>query len=325
VQAGRRRAGSGRKDVPRAQLTVRDRELLAFVADHRLVLASHVRQLLGISEAAARARLGTLAEAGFLTQRTLFHQQPGCYQVTSPGLAAIGSPLPRPGLDLRCYMHDVGAAWLWLAARHGAFGQVREIISERQLRSRDGLPRAGGVGDRDGLLRAGGVGDRDGLLLSDARSNENGGPGERLGVRLGGYGHAGREQLHYPDLLLRIPDGRRTAVELELTGKGQRRREKILFGYGADPRIDAVVYLVNRREVAERLEASAKALGVESIVHVQPFAWTPSMQRLADHLAGHARRAPARSPTRTPAGRRHPNAGSATRAGSGSRGAEAER
>jgi hypothetical protein len=248
-----------------AQLTERDRTLLAFVADHRLVLASQVRALLGASDSVTRARLRALSRSGYVAQHLLFHQQPGCYQVTRSGLSAIGSDLPRPRIDLRSYMHDVGLGWLWLSARAGKFGPVAEVLSERQLRSHDGLPGSGR---------------------------------ERLAVRMFGFGPGGREQLHYPDLLLRTPDGEQVAIELELTGKGRTRREKILSGYAADRKIDAVVYLVNRPEVARSVTASARKLGISELVHVQPFLWTPSMEKLERHLGSDLTRVQARASTR---------------------------
>jgi hypothetical protein len=219
-----------------ARITERDRELLAFVAEHRLVLAAHVRSLLGISEGAAYARLRALSGAGFLTHTALFQGEPGCYQIAGKGLRVIGSDLPRPRIDLRCYRHDVGVAWLWLAARDGALGPIREVISERRLRSHDGTV--------------------------DGRSRP-------LGVRLGGLGPGGRDRLHYPDLILVGTDGRRIAVELELSSKGRSRREKILAGYAADARVDAVLYLVDDPRVGRGVRSSASRLDISELVHVQ--------------------------------------------------------
>jgi hypothetical protein len=218
------------------RLTERDLDLLAFMAEHRLVLADHVEALLSVSGATARARLRALAEAGLTRTRHVFHGQPACHQITRPGLRALGSSLPSPRLDVSCYAHDVGAAWLWLAARRGTFGPLREVLGERRLRSLDGV-----------------------------RSVDR----EPLGVRLGGTGADGRERLHYPDLLLVTPDGKRIAVELELTGKGRTRREKILAGYAADARIDAVLYLVASRATGRAIETSARRLGIAELVHVQ--------------------------------------------------------
>ncbi len=242
-----------RRTAPSLQLTERDRAILSFIADHRLVLGSHAAALAGCSARVASARLSSLTRAGLLERRTLFHRQAACYQVTRAGLAAVGSSLPRPRLDLQCYMHDVGCAWLWLNARGGAFGPAAEVLSERRLRSRDAR-REGGAAP--------------------------------LAVRLGGYGPAGREQLHYPDLLVRTLQGHRIAIELELTAKGERRRERILTGYGSDARIDAAVYLVNKPALARSLRSTAASLGITSFVHVQTFAWSSSMTTLERHLAG---------------------------------------
>jgi hypothetical protein len=152
------------------------------------------------------------------------------------GLKALGSRLPAPELDVHTYVHDTGVAWLWIAARRGTFGPLREVIGERRMRSHDGRRDPGS---------------------------------EPLGVKLGGFGPRGREALHYPDLLLRTVDGRRVALELELSSKWRVRLDKIMAGYAADPRIDGVVYLVDSRTVARSVEAAARRAGISSRVHIQ--------------------------------------------------------
>ena len=122
----------------RSQLTDRDRELLLFLAEHRLVLASQVRELLDVSDDAAVRRLRVLARQGYVTSRRIFYGQPACSQIRPLGLAAIGSDLPPPRLKLAYYEHDVGLAWIWLAAMRGTLGPLREVISERRMRSHDG-------------------------------------------------------------------------------------------------------------------------------------------------------------------------------------------
>lgn len=166
----------------------------------------------------------------------VFDRQPACLQITRDGLAAISSRLPVPKRDLSAFSHDVGLAWLWLAARDGAFGDLREIVAERRLRSRD----------------------------TPARRAQ-----PSLAVRMGGVGPGGRERLHYPDLLLITAGGRRVAVELELTAKTRTRREEILSAYGADPRIDAVVYLVADKRVGDPVITAARRLGISQLVDVQ--------------------------------------------------------
>ncbi len=222
------------------RITERDLELLGFVAEHRLVLAAHAAALLRTSEAAANARLRALASAGFLHSEPGFQGQPRCHLITRKGLSAIGCGFRSPRVDPRCYRHDVGLAWLWLAARAGRFGPLREVISERRLRSLDADP------DR-----------------SD----------EPVGVRLGGFGPAGKPRLHYPDLVLVLEGGQRVAVELELTSKGRGRREKILLGYAADSRIDVVLYLVDRPATARAIQASARQIGISELVRAQWVQW----------------------------------------------------
>jgi hypothetical protein len=251
-----------------ARLSTRDRQLLAFAAEHRLVLAGHIQALLGLSAAAVYARLRRLTQAGYLRHENVFHRQPGCYQVTGRGMAAIGSGYSTRPVNVAEYQHDVGLAWLELVARAGVFGPMREVIGERHMRSRDASDD--GRADRD-----------------------------PFGVRLGGYGAGGRERLHYPDLLLVTPNGKRIAVELELSAKGRTRREKILSGYAADGRIDGVLYLVEQGTdaLARSIRDSARRAGIGSIVHVQQFRWgessrskgpVPAAQRRAGRAGAHA-------------------------------------
>jgi hypothetical protein len=233
------------------RLTERDVEVLSFLAEHRLALPSHAGVLLDTSTPAASTRLTKLASAGHLKRHAAFPGEPPWYQITGKGLAALGSSLPRPRIDLRAYEHDVGVAWLWLAARGGTFGPLQEIIAERRLRSLDG--------SRD--------------------------PGaEPLAVRLGGFGPRGQERLHYPDLVLRPADGGRIALELELTPKGRTRLETILGGYGADHRFAGVVYLAGNAAVARAVVTAARRLGISELVHVQRVRSTVSRPAAAEAL-----------------------------------------
>jgi hypothetical protein len=247
------------------RITERDRLLLAFAAEHKLVLASQAMALLGTSIGAAARRLRDLRSDGLLCSDRLFDEQPLCWQVTREGLGVIESRLPAPrSVDRAGYRHDVGVGWLWLAAHAGVWGEMREVVSERAMRSRDG------------------------------RS-----PGsERFGVRLGGLGPGGRERFHYPDLLLVDPRGNRIAVELELTSKDKRRLEGILAGYAADPRVAAVLYLVDRPAVGRAIQASARALGISDLVHVQPARWGQGAPTAGAARARSRRRAASRPAAR---------------------------
>lgn len=206
------------------------------------MLAAHARALLGISPRAVARRLRVLTRSGLLrSDRQLAGR--GWYQIDRAGLAAIGSSLARPrDVDLASYEHDIGLAWLWLAAERGALGATRAIVSERQMRS------------------------------GDQRAERFSAP---YGVRVPGTGPRGGERRHYPDLLLKTASGHRVAVELELSAKSPRRREEILGGYAIDARFDVVLYLVDRPEVGRAIERSAAVLGVSDLVHVQPVAFGP--------------------------------------------------
>jgi len=248
-----------RQDAGSRLVTGRDRELLAFVAEHRIVLAAHAQALLGVSESVAYRRLSGLTARGLLKHTRVLHEQPGWYQATRRGLAMIGSDLPTPSIDLRCYRHDIGAAWLWLAATRGAFGPVERVVSEREMRSGDAARAAA---------------ERMAAARGDPATGTGAAP---YGVRLGGVGPGGRTRLHYPDLLLLVGARQeRVAIELELSFKGRRRLDTILAGYAAEPSIAAVLYLAEKPAIRREIESSAARLRISDLVRVHRFRSTPA-------------------------------------------------
>jgi hypothetical protein len=124
------------------------------------------------------------------------------------------------------------------------------------------------------------------------RSQDGRGAEERFGLRAVGFGPRGGALTHYPDLLIDTAAGHRIAVELELTTKGRARLDTILRRYAADPRIDAVLYLVDDPQVARGVQSAVARTGTSALVHVQMARWTEA--------AGVAPRPPA---TRNPAAR----------------------
>jgi hypothetical protein len=267
-EAAEWRAHTPRSSVTATPITERDRLVLAFLAEQRLAVTPQVQALLEATPRVAQERLRSLREGGYIMQQRIFDGFPACSSITRKGLGAIGSRLPAPRVDLACYQHDVGLGWLWLAARAGTFGKLHELRSERDLRSHD------------------------------ARTDRS---GRALGVGLGIVGPGGREQIHYPDLLLQTATGKRVALELELTGKSQGRLARIMMGYAADARIDAVLYLVPNRPLGERIAQAARSAGISDLVSVQLLAGPP--QGAPDHgrTLGRARwraRVPHASPAR---------------------------
>jgi hypothetical protein len=209
--------------------------LLAFIGEHRFVLPAQAGALLGTSQEVTYSRLQELTDAGYLVEEPVLGG-PIVYRSTRLGLDVVGSELRPLPISLKNYWHDVGAAWLWLAARGGAFGPMREVIAERVMRSQD------------------------------AKRSERDDP---FGVRLGGVGRDGHQRLHYPDLLMVDPRGRRLAIELEITSKAPASRERILAAYAADPRIAKVLYVVYEPAVARALMASVSRMGIGPLVATQ--------------------------------------------------------
>ena len=157
---------------------------------------------------------------------------PPWYQIRPSGLDAVASDLRPPRrLDLRSYEHDVGVAWLWLSR---ARRQVRAAPGGDR---RAAAPLADGRHDRTARRRAAGSG-------------------------WAASAPAGASGCTTPICCSSRPSGRRIAVELELTSKGRGGAEKILAGYAADARIDAVLYLVRDR----RDRALGPGLGPEARV-----------------------------------------------------------
>jgi hypothetical protein len=241
--------------------------VLEFAAEHRLVLLTHIAALLQVTPEVAGKRLRALRRAGLLRDGRGSEWAPGCDQITRAGLRAIGSSLPSPRpSDPGGYLHNVGLAWLWLAARAGVFGALRRVVSEREMRSSDGRAADGAP---------------------------------RFAVRLGGVGPAGRERLHYPDLIVEAETGHRVALELELSLKSRQRREGILAGYAADPSVDAVLYLVDQPSVARAIEQSAARVGISRLVHVRRVSFAePGKDTGREPSATRTRRGELESPAR---------------------------
>lgn len=221
-------------------LSERDLELLRFAAEHRFVLVTQVQALLGVSADTALRRCRTLETAGYLADRSEYLDEPRCFRAKPKGVRAVGKTYGQAQVDSMFYRHNAGVGWMWLAAQRGAWGDYGELISERSLRA------GGGLG---------------------------GDPHEPAGVRMFTIGGGGRRAVHYPDMVLVTPSGKRVAFELELTGKSRRRLEGIVGGYATDRRIDAVVYLVEDPAVRRAVEREVRSWGAEDKLFVQDVRW----------------------------------------------------
>jgi hypothetical protein len=221
-----------------------DLRVLEFLAEHRVAVEWQVRSRLGCAPSTTRRRLRNLVDAGLVERKRIFAGHPQACWISGRGLRLVESRLPAPAPDLKDYRHDVGLAWLWLAAQNGAFGRLDGVVSERTMRSAD--RRSLGPGEADA--------------------------GRRYGIGVAVAGPRGGLALHYPDLLLETTTGHRVAIELELTAKGPRRLDQIMLGYAGDPHIDAVLYLCPSRATGLRVQAAARRAGISDRVQVQLLA-----------------------------------------------------
>jgi hypothetical protein len=224
-------------------LDYRDPELLEFLAVHRLALVDHLSVLLGDRDVATR-HLGALVGSHLVRCERVMRFEPDCVQITRAGLASIRSELPAPEFEPR-YRHDVGVAWMWLAARGGAWGPTERIMTEREMRSRD-QRRFQGTGD-------------------DSRRDQTQSAAP-LGIR---FSDDDKGRLHYPDLLL-IRGRRRVAVELQLAAPSPRRLRRILSGYGVDKRVSAILFAIVDPNVGNLVRSAAAEVDGPPAIHIQP-------------------------------------------------------
>jgi hypothetical protein len=232
---------------PLPQLTSADRSVLGPLAEHRFLTVPQLAVLLGVGETTVMRRCRALADARLLRVERIFHRLPAAAMITAAGLAAVGSQLGPPALNLSEYRHDVGVGWLWLAARAGRFGEPRALFSERALQGRDATPAAAGEPHADGEPRAGGIG-------------------------IGIFGADGRARRHYPDLLVALQGGGRVAVELELTAKSAPRMAAIMAAYASDARITRILYVAGSETVARGVQRAAAGAEIAARVQIRLLA-----------------------------------------------------
>jgi hypothetical protein len=225
----------------------RDREVLKFLAAQRLALRDHLTVVLGNRDL-TRQRIGRLVAADLVRRERVMCSEPDYFQITRAGLDSIGSELPPPDFDPR-YRHDVGAAWMWLAARGGAWGPAERIMTKREMRSRDQRRSQGSRGASFGEVS----------LEHQAQT------APLLGIRVTSDS---KSRLHYPDLLL-VRGRRRVAIELQLAAPSPRRLSQVLSCYGADQRIGTILFAVVDPIVAKLVRSAAANVQRPPVIHVQ--------------------------------------------------------
>ena len=78
------------------------------------------------------------------------------------------------------------------------------------------------------------------------------------------------KERRWPDIVVES-DGRRSALELELSGKGTTRLQAIIDAYAAAESFDEVVFLATRESIAQRLSSCiTNAAGVSMLCRTTP-------------------------------------------------------
>ena len=206
----------------------------AFIGEHRFVLPAQAGALLGTDEAVARTRLRELTDTGHLIEQPVLAGSRLAYRMHAAGPRRDRQPLAvaadRPDALLARRRRRLAVAG---GAQTARSGRCARCSPSARLRSRDGQgtvtsPRGSPGRARSRWTRA------PALSRPAARRRRTGG--------------ASRSSSSSPP---------RAAL----------RREKILAGYAADPRIARVVYIVDKPQVAQALsQVGARGWAISSLV-----------------------------------------------------------
>jgi len=237
--------------------------VLGPLAEHQVLIFPQVALILGVTHDYAAKRLRRLRDAELIVYQSPYAGSPGVVAITKRGLEAIGleskgrgvkgkqgSVQSREELDLYSNRHSIGLAWLWIAARAGAFGPLEGILAEGAMKRED---------------------------MSAAASGSGGPPLGYVphGLGVGQLNRHGNPERHYPDLLLNTSTGHRVAFELELSRKNSTKLARIMAAYASDGRIDMVIYLVPTDSLARTITDAARRAGISDLVRVQRLADKP--------------------------------------------------
>ncbi|HUB74652.1 MAG TPA: hypothetical protein VL979_11520 [Solirubrobacteraceae bacterium] len=231
--------------------TDRDAEIVGWIGGLGAAGAEHVMARFGMGRSWAYARLSRLVVGGLLEQRALLYRQPGLYLATGEGLRWHG--LERLGV------YRVGP---------GGFQHAWVLAGVAAALYR-GLPGWGLLSERE--LRVVEVERRE--LVGSVRVGEL--PG-------------GRPALHRPDLVAVGLDGRRVAVEVELSVKAPRRLAAVCQGYARARHIEHAYYLATA-PVARAVERAVAEVRAGDRVTVLGLSDVALLSRLAWGEASHAR------------------------------------
>jgi hypothetical protein len=234
----RPKAGAANKSKPQPAPSPEQVAIMQWTVRMGAVTAEALADREGVSVPSARARLGVLEKAEWLSRKRLLAKQPALYTVTRAGLRASGLRGLDPCRVSASNAHHLIVCAAVAAALERCYPDHR-VLGERELR-------------RDERER--------GVQLASAR----------LGI-----GPDGGPLLHRPDLVLwpeasagEDGEGLAVAVEVELTIKAPRRLTDICRAWARCRTIAGVLYIAPL-EVQRALErAIAQAQAQKQIVAI---------------------------------------------------------
>jgi hypothetical protein len=225
-----------------------DREAtLRFAAEHHAILPGHIEVLLDTTT--VEQRLDDLTRAGLVRHHRTHHAQPGHYQITSHGLAAIDSPLPEPRFEtIRDHRTQLALPWLTLAAHRERFGPIDHALTERVMRHHDTTIR----------------GHEQQAIPDHTPTVQD----TFYGVALG-TGLDKTVARHYPPLLLLLPGRWHVALEVHTRQPPPSTLAAQLTAYAADPHVNLTIHLTTNRQIGDTIKSTADRLGLQDTIRVQ--------------------------------------------------------
>jgi hypothetical protein len=197
----------------------KDREVLAWLARFRFVTDELLADHFDVSRQRMNVRTRRLAHAGLVQRHDDGPTDRHLISITRRGADALGLPRRKPPRTDAQRTHEL--ALVALVSRLERATSNETTLTEREMRQRQTATQ-----------------DQYSVLVTQ--------PGRPPARR-------------WPDVAIHHADGRRTAIELELTGKGTTRLGRIVAAYAATTLYDEVVFLAADAPIARRLTAAIQA------------------------------------------------------------------
>jgi hypothetical protein len=234
----------------RLLLTAGDKELLFWMARHRIVTVAQISRRFGRTESGLRRRLPQLERAGLVTWACQAATAHKVWHITSEGLKAIDLALPTPSVKWGVLRHTLGL--VDLLAHFELHHEI--VITEAEIRTSIAKPVS--LSSMDVSLAF--VGGQPTVDPRDAARNA-------FTVKV-----PGRVEAKIPDACLvrtPFPSGASGVlfVELELSRKTQIAWETTVRAYDRAPNVAGVYYYTDQPSIYASLLSAVKRTGATKV------------------------------------------------------------